>query len=318
MGIFRRNSQFFRYSLAAALAVVALTVSWAVEPVRDAGTSLLLLLAAIVVAIWLFGWRQGLLATSIAAIGHVFLVLFTESDVVVESIRLIVFLAVALLILALAVMRQEAEESLVSSETQLRAILENSLDPIAVSCAGIHQFVNPAYLRMFGYRRPADLLGKSVLQVIAEDERATIQQRIELRSRGGIVVNSYETRGLRADGSQLEMEVHVSTYLLKGIRYSLVILRDVTERKRAMREKETLIADLRDALSKVRTLSGLLPTCAGCRKIRDEDGAWHEMENYISEHSDADFSHGLCPVCAERLYPEVFGSGSVTPAAWSR
>jgi len=316
--MYNGNSPLFRISLAVTLSLVALALSWTIEPIRDAGTSLLLLLAAIVVGIWLFGWRPGLVATSVGALGHVLLVLLTDADFVVESIRLIVFLAVAMLILALAVMRQEAEESLTSSETQLRAILENSLDPIAVSCEGLHRFVNPAYLRMFGYQQPGELLGQSVLKVIAEDERATIQRRIEMRSRGEIVVNSYETRGLRVDGSQLEMEVHVSTYVLKGVRYSLVILRDITDRKRALREKEQLICDLRDALSKVKTLSGLLPTCAGCRKIRDEDGEWHEMENYISDHSDADFSHGLCPACAERLYPEVFGPGSVTPSAWSR
>jgi hypothetical protein len=96
------------------------------------------------------------------------------------------------------------------------------------------------------------------------------------------------------------------------------MVRDITERKRALREKEMLINELREALSKVKTLGGLLPTCAGCRKIRDEDGEWHDMESYISAHSEAGFSHGLCPACAERLYPEVFGPEGVSPHAWNR
>jgi len=300
-------NQTLRFTIAALSAGVALGMAWAIPAIHEGETEMLLMLASVVVSTWLCGWRAGLFATALCAVGHVGFAFVEGRDFVFESVRLTVFFLVALLILGLAVLRQEAEESLVSSETQLRAILENSLDPIGVSRAGIHEYVNPAYLRIFGYHRVTDLLGKSVLTVIAEDERATIQRRIERRCRGEAVEGSYETRGRRVDGSQFEMEVHVSNYRLNGSQYSLVILRDVTERQRAMREKERLIGDLREALSKVKTLSGLLPTCAGCRKIRDETGEWQDMENYISAHSEADFSHGLCPVCAERLYPDVFG-----------
>ncbi len=60
---------------------------------------------------------------------------------------------------------------------------------------------------------------------------------------------------------------------------------------------------LEDALSEVKALSGLLPICASCKKIRDDRGYWNQIEKYISEHSEATFSHGLCPDCAEKLYP---------------
>lgn len=312
------SNQILRFAIAALSAGVALTMSWAIPAIREGETEMLLLLAAVVTSTWLCGWRAGLFATALCAIGHVGFAFAEGRDFVFESVRLTVFFLVALLILGLAVLRQEAEESLVSSETQLRAILENSLDPIGVSRDGIHEYVNPAYLRMFGYRSARDLLGKSVLTVIAEDDRAEIQRRIERRRRGDKVEGSFETRGLRSDGSQLEMEVHVSTYRLNGNLYSLVIVRDVTERKRTLQEKESLIADLRNALSKVKTLSGLLPTCAGCRKIRDDGGEWHDMETYISDHSNAGFSHGLCPDCAERLYPDVFGPKGSAPVGRSR
>jgi PAS domain S-box-containing protein len=310
--------QSIRFAIGALAAGLALAMSWVIPAVRDGETGMLLLLAAVVTSTWLCGWRAGLFATALCAFGHVGLVLLEGQDFVFESIRLTVFFLVALLILGLAVLRQDAEESLISSETQLRSILENSLDPIGVSRDGIHEYVNPAYLRMFGYRSVRDLLGKSVLTVIAGDDRAEIQRRIDRRRRGEQVEGCYETRGLRADGSMLEMEVHVSTYRLNGKLYSLVILRDVTERKRSMREKEMLIAELREALSKVKALSGLLPTCAGCRKIRDDAGEWQEMETYISAHSEADFSHGLCPHCAERLYPDVFGAAGSASVAKTR
>ena len=58
-------------------------------------------------------------------------------------------------------------------------------------------------------------------------------------------------------------------------------------------------------LDKIQYLEGFLPVCASCKKIRDAGGSWSEMEIYIREHSDADFSHSICPACAERLYPEL-------------
>ncbi len=67
-------------------------------------------------------------------------------------------------------------------------------------------------------------------------------------------------------------------------------------------EKEKLITDLQAALSKVNVLSGMLPICASCKKIRDDKGYWNQIEKYISEHSEALFSHSICPDCAESLY----------------
>jgi hypothetical protein len=82
-------------------------------------------------------------------------------------------------------------------------------------------------------------------------------------------------------------------------------VRDVTELKRSEKERERLIAELQDALGKVRTLSGLLPICAACKKIRDDTGYWNQIESYISRHSKAEFSHSLCPECARKLYPHL-------------
>lgn len=78
------------------------------------------------------------------------------------------------------------------------------------------------------------------------------------------------------------------------------------ELKRADKEREQLISELREALSEVKTLSGLLPTCASCKKIRDDEGYWHEIEHYITQHTDAKFTHGLCLECAKKLYPEHY------------
>jgi len=89
-----------------------------------------------------------------------------------------------------------------------------------------------------------------------------------------------------------------------AVRHCIGLFIDITERKLAEQEREKLIAELQTALQKVKLLSGLVPICAGCKKIRDDKGYWNQLEEYIEDHSQAIFSHGLCPECMKRLYPD--------------
>jgi len=79
---------------------------------------------------------------------------------------------------------------------------------------------------------------------------------------------------------------------------------EIQERIRVQKEREHLITELQDALANVKVLRGLLPICSHCKKIRDDGGSWHMVEVYVREHSDADFSHSICPECLSRMYPE--------------
>ena len=76
--------------------------------------------------------------------------------------------------------------------------------------------------------------------------------------------------------------------------------------KQADEEKSEAIRELHKALEEVKILSGFLPICASCKKIRDDNGYWNQIEAYISEHSKAEFSHGICPECAQKLYPDIY------------
>jgi hypothetical protein len=78
--------------------------------------------------------------------------------------------------------------------------------------------------------------------------------------------------------------------------------------KQADKEKSEIIVQLQIALEKVKILSGFLPICASCKRIRDDKGYWNQIEVYISEHSEAEFSHGICPECSAKLYPEIYKS----------
>ena len=81
---------------------------------------------------------------------------------------------------------------------------------------------------------------------------------------------------------------------------------EIEERKKIEEEREDLIVELKEALSKIRTLSGLLPICSSCKRIRNDQGYWEQIESYVRDHSDAEFTHGYCPECTQKLYPEFF------------
>ncbi len=83
------------------------------------------------------------------------------------------------------------------------------------------------------------------------------------------------------------------------------IIQDITKQKQAEIEKENLIQKLEDALENIKTLSGLLPICMHCKKIRDDKGYWNSLEGFIQNNSEAKFSHGICKECAEEHYPDL-------------
>ncbi len=80
----------------------------------------------------------------------------------------------------------------------------------------------------------------------------------------------------------------------------------IMKRKQSEEERKKLLSELTTTVETVKILEGLLPICAGCKKIRDNEGSWNQLENYISKHSEAEFSHGICPECAKRLYPDLY------------
>jgi len=100
--------------------------------------------------------------------------------------------------------------------------------------------------------------------------------------------------------------------LAQGIGIALMRIQDGTARKKAeedlqqkAQELEKANQELQALLNNVKTLSGLLPICATCKSIRDDKGYWNQIESYIRAHSEADFSHGICPDCAKKLYPDI-------------
>ncbi|MHC1724702.1 MAG: response regulator [Syntrophobacteraceae bacterium] len=139
----------------------------------------------------------------------------------------------------------------------------------------------------------ADYLPKD--QISAELLERSIRYAIERK---------YAENELRRHRDHLEELVRERTIQLEQTNHRLEL--EIAEHKRAEVERESLIVELQVALAKVKMLSGLLPICASCKKIRDDKGYWRQLETYIHEHSEVEFSHGICPECAKRLYPEFF------------
>ena len=84
-----------------------------------------------------------------------------------------------------------------------------------------------------------------------------------------------------------------------------LVMSDITECKRVEAEKEQLISELTSALGQIKKLRGFLPICSYCKKIRDDKGYWNQIESYLDEHSDAEFSHSICPECAKKYFPDM-------------
>ena len=109
-----------------------------------------------------------------------------------------------------------------------------------------------------------------------------------------------------AERSQSKVENITTILVFGGVFLSAFIafftVRHVLKVEKALLNERN---ELQKALSKIKTLSGLLPICASCKKIRDDKGYWNQIELYIRDHTEAEFSHSLCPICAEKLYGDL-------------
>jgi len=169
-------------------------------------------------------------------------------------------------------------------------------------------YVNPAFLRMFDYTDKEDVLGNNVAGLFASkavESLADVKTIIDL-TRG----ETEEFVVMRKDGTRFYVEVSSSNVRNeKGhVVGGMASFVDITRRKQTETEREDLIRSLQTALATIKTLRGLVPICASCKKIRDDRGFWHQVEEYLRDHSHAEFSHGICPDCAKRLYPDLFRS----------
>lgn len=204
--------------------------------------------------------------------------------------------------------RRDAEKALNKSEEALAflaAIVKSSDDAIIGSTPdGTILSWNAAAEAAYGYTA-AEMIGRSTSLLIPPyrpEELPLFYDRIKR----GEQIKRYETVRIRKDGSAIDISLTLSPIRdnAGNIIGVSAIERNITERKREEAERLKLIDDLTVALAGIKTLRGLLPICASCKRIRDDRGYWEKVESYIARHSEAEFTHGICPDCLRQLYPE--------------
>lgn len=191
-----------------------------------------------------------------------------------------------------------------SAEEKIRAILETIPDPVVMyDIQGYPKYLNPAFTQAFGWS--LDELRNKRIPFVPDDQKDITGIKIKELFDFGKPVR-IESKRLTKEG--LLLDVHISAALTKdsdGKSTGMVVnLTDITERKKLEEEQEKLVHELQNALAKVKILSGLLPICAHCKNIRDDKGYWNKIESYIHQRSEAEFSHGICPECAKKFYPD--------------
>jgi PAS domain S-box-containing protein len=199
-----------------------------------------------------------------------------------------------------------ALEALQKKVDVLDMVLGASTDPIFCLLEdGTYRYVNRAFSSHFD-RSPEEVIGRRIYDIFpleeAEKRMAVVKQAF---STGATIVFDVRVPMAREQDRFFITSVKPIMDAAGRVNAVVCISKDITDRKRAEEDRERLIDDLQTALGHVRTLSGLLPICASCKKIRDDQGYWTQIESYIRDHSQAQFTHGVCPECAARLYPEA-------------
>ncbi len=199
--------------------------------------------------------------------------------------------------------RKKAEKKLRETEERYSALFERSLDPIVIyDVEGNIIDANPAALRIFQIDKE-DLAKQNFGDFMSDQHYQEVLEQANEIVETGSQKDLKEYMLTRKDNSIAWIETTGSLIFENGSPVAIQGLgRDITQRKKAEKEQKHLISQLLDALDNIKSLKGMLPICANCKKIRDDGGYWNQIESYIEKHSDALFSHGICPDCASDLY----------------
>lgn len=158
---------------------------------------------------------------------------------------------------------------------------------------------NKNFEKITGYSKK-QIEEMSPLDFIAEEDKNPVRESF---------ARVFETGESTIEAGLVTVSGRIIPFLFTGFGYSIDDIKyligvgiDISERVDIENEKAILIKQLQDSLSEVKKLSGLLPICSSCKKIRDDKGYWNQIESYIREHSEAEITHGMCPECTQKLY----------------
>jgi hypothetical protein len=243
-----------------------------------------------------------LLAVVTLMVGHILLL---TGAIFIPGLNLTTALsAITYVIFAWGIFRFQLLDVMPVARTR---VVEMMADGLIVLDARQHVVdINPAAQRILGLRQ-AQAIGQPAGALLAAWPELGVAVSAQGPYQGEVSLATTPTPGQQGAPAQ-------RTYALQGLPLSqgtdapigrIITLRDVTREREATAERERLIAELQEALGRVKTLSGLLPVCAWCGKIRDEDNQWSDLDTYITRHSDVEITHGICPECERRVRREL-------------
>jgi len=200
--------------------------------------------------------------------------------------------------------RKQAEGVLKESEEKFSRAFHSNPHPMSIVTLeeGRYLDVNDSYVQTFGFSRE-ELLGRTTVEMgILKNDRSRRKILQSLKERQ--TVKNLELELYTRSGRKVDALLSGDKIEIGGQACLLSVLTNITERKQAEEKREQLIQELQETLKEVRTLSGLLPICAWCKKLRDDEGYWKSVEQYIGERTKAEFTHGMCPECQSKFLSE--------------
>ncbi|MBU4319075.1 MAG: PAS domain S-box protein [Proteobacteria bacterium] len=221
-----------------------------------------------------------------------------------DWVRALMLTIVSLLAVGLSEALAGAKKQLADSEIRYRKIFETTGTAMAIIEEDtIISLVNSEYVSLSGYSKEELENKKSFLDfVLKEDLEKISAYHYTRRIAPDRVPIRYEFKFVTRNNDQRDILAAVD--MVPGTRQSVVSFSDITEMKQTLKRQKELQVQLSIALAKV--LSGFIPICANCKSIRNEENHWIQIESFLHEKTEADFSHGICPDCAKKLYPEFY------------
>ena len=215
-------------------------------------------------------------------------------------------IALFFLLLALPIIKiytksdRELIKKLQESESYHKTLFENNTSCILLIDPESSDIVdaNPAACSFYGYSRDT-ITQMNILDINVMPREELQKEHVKLQAHQQ---NYFNFSHRLADNSIKDVEVYSDSIQVGGKSLFCSTIHDISARNILEKEREQLIQDLESALSEIKTLRGIVPICSQCKKIRDGSGYWNRVEEYVEKHSDASFSHSLCPDCSDALY----------------
>ena len=198
-----------------------------------------------------------------------------------------------------------SEKTLRESLLEYKSIFDYAGDSVFIIDPETGSFVNcnAKAAERLGYTRD-ELLQLKVYDINKREIRPDIRQRIKKQLAGESI--QFETTHRHKSGRAIPVEITSTMVEINNRKILMAFARDITIRKNKEVATEDLVQHLQLALDEITTLQAFIPICASCKKIRNDQELWENIEDYFQDHLEVEFTHCLCPACAKKLYPEYY------------